>query len=138
MSVLYLGKFPENILNWLIFGKQLRQALTTISLKGVTGSKRVACCQRRKTRVQYSPKRSRFGLGRYRSEVYRQKVRTYQVLIVEVFPAPLKIKISTSLFFFIFLSFLFHYIRLNHLHFPFSYHCQRQFKTDPFYLKTAK
>ena len=42
----------------------------------------------------YSPKRSRFGLGRYRSKVYRHKVIAYKAIIVEVkhyvFPNTLK------------------------------------------------
>ena len=58
------------------------------------GSKRVACCERRKTRVQYKPKRSRFGLGRYRSKVYRLEGHFLPRVIVEVkhqiFPHPLK------------------------------------------------
>ena len=45
--------------------------------------------------MQYSPKRSRFGLGRYRSKVYRLEGHFLPRVIVEVkhqiFPQPLKI-----------------------------------------------
>ena len=70
--------------------------------QGWTGSKRAVCCELRTTWEQYISTRSWFGLGRYRLSIYRQKVKTYKVLMVEVnhsvVPNTLKNSLAVSRF----------------------------------------
>lgn len=62
-SLVKSGKNSHNAQKFCGFRKQSRSLFITIDLKGVTEIEKSSMLCGRKTREQYLPKRSRFGLG---------------------------------------------------------------------------
>ena len=98
ISEKYSWKFKKIVDLRKLIPKHSRYSIS----QGWTGSKRAVCCELRITWEQYISTRSWFGLGRYRLSIYRQKVKTYKVLMVEVnhsvVPNTLKNSLAVSRF----------------------------------------